>query len=864
MTALLKTTYKIRAALLTLGTGLMICSSCTDEDFVKSPQNGDRMSFGVSISDQWTAGHSTRSAEPQQPKYEAYQFDNSEKWVVAADEPCIDGTSFGNTRPTTRAAEVGENNFKTTYSSFGVYAFASSTATGDDDWNQTDAGTKLYISGEQATDPTNDIWSTIDAHYWPGADYRMKFFAWAPYNNSALKVTLNADNTPEFEYTVPNDVSKQSDVLFATDINEGTKDSPNYKETVAGNYNQPVPLRFRHALTAVKVKAAGLEGTITKVTFRNIYSHGSLSFLGDAWAVDNKKDFSANPNKELTGTSDDGEYIINDEYTFMMLPQELTAETKLEVAVRYKDGTTETLQGGIGGTTADGKKHVDWEMGRTVTYTISKTGEITEFYIAGENGKPISEFQFDNNGGKRSFKVYSFNNDNGIPWKIERVEGSVDMLGYDKWWDNNDWRNLWKGDGSSSGEDRACDVSKLPEGYMSVSSELDIPNNVNGQYWDLSLPTPKDINNPNQDHNISQRTTANCYIVNCQNDFIFPAIYGNAIKNGGTNESAYKGKNFVDYSGNIITSPYMDDKIDKVEVEWQDVSHFIEYVEIVSWGNLKNQINVGNTGSIQEEDKRKYIKCHWRAESQSDLGGFQIRQGNAVVSASDKNGNKIWSWHLWISNIGGQTLTRGNYQFLPYNLGWTGGVVNGFREATIHFIQEETGKTCSLKLKQGNKNDTGLAASNLHYQWGRKDPFECDDRNLYKPENRNKVETPFSYKNGTGAVNLGTQIDPICFYPATTGNWWIGNISNLWCADIKTVYDPCPRGFMVPTQEALRQIMGELPEAGMRTNQNIYSPDGSFYWGADYNDGLPDYIGSEKGKYNPAYGFSIRPMREPE
>ena len=68
MTALLKTTYKIRAALLTLGTGLMICSSCTDEDFVKSPQNGDRVSFGVSISDQWTAGHSTRSAEPQQPK----------------------------------------------------------------------------------------------------------------------------------------------------------------------------------------------------------------------------------------------------------------------------------------------------------------------------------------------------------------------------------------------------------------------------------------------------------------------------------------------------------------------------------------------------------------------------------------------------------------------------------------------------------------------------------------------------------------------------------------------------------------------------------------------------------------------------
>lgn len=841
MTALLKTTYKIRAALLTLGTGLMICSSCTDEDFVKAPQNGDRMSFGVSISDQWTAGHSTRSAEPQQPKYEAYQFDNSDMWIVASAEANFTGGCFAEIQPSTRATEGNSNNFETLYKSFGVYAYVRSHS--ETDWNQSEAS--VYINDDEPV-KNGSIWENSPVRYWPGAGYDMRFFAYAP-KNLDFKDKTGSKNELELEYRVAQKAENQQDIL-ATELT-----------AAAGDRNSTLDLHFKHLLTAVKVKLKEGDlkdfGTVSKVSISGVQGHGLYDATTATWQKDydtKTMEFTSEP----TVGGDDEANIVYGEFTFMMLPQVLTENAKIKI--EFSDGK-QALEGTIGG----GDK-TDWEKSAKVIYTISKTGEITEFYIAEENGKPISEFQFDNNGGNRSFKVYSFNNDSGIPWEIERVEGSVDMLGYDKWWENTHWQQLWKGDGSRSGEQRNCNVITLPDGFMSVSSELDIPTDVNGQYWDLSLPTPKDINNPKQDHNISQRTTANCYIVNCQNDFIFPAIYGNAIKNGQINESAYKDKNFVDYSGNIITSPYMDDKIDKVEVEWQDVSHFIEYVEIASWQNLKNQIDVGNTGPIQEDDKRKYIKCHWRAESQQDFGGIPIRQGNAVVSAFDNNGNKIWSWHLWISNIGGQTLTRGNYQFLPYNLGWTGGVVNGFREATIHFIQEGTGKTCSLKLKQGNKNGLGLSASNLHYQWGRKDPFECDDRDLYKPENRNRVETPFSYTNGTGAVNLSTKIDPVCFYPAGTGNWWIGNISNLWCSDIKTIYDPCPRGFMVPTQEALRQIMGELPEAGMRTNQNIYSPDGSFYWGADYNDGLPDYIGSEKGKYNPAYGFSIRPMREPE
>lgn len=856
MTALLKTTYKIRAALLTLGTGLMICSSCTDEDFVKDPQNGDRMSFGISISDQWTAGSSTRSAEPQQPKYEAYQFDNSEKWVVAADEPCIDGASFGNTRPTTRAAEVSKDNFESTYPSFGVYAFASSTATRDDDWNQTDAGTKLYISGEQATDPTNDIWSTVDAHYWPGADYRMKFFAWAPYNNRALKVSLNADNTPEFEYIVPDDVSKQSDVLFATDINEGTKDSPNYKETVAGNYNQPVPLRFRHALTAVKVKAVGLEGTITTVTFSNIYNHGTLSFLGDAWEVDinSKTSFSANPNKELTGASDD-EYIINDEYTFMMLPQELTAETKLEVAVTYKDGTTETLQGGIGGTTADGKKHVDWKMGRTVTYTISKTGEILQFYITDLYDNPIREIPFTKDGGKLQFKVYSFKGENGIPWEIERIEGNTDMFGWNQWWKNT---NMSTGNGSVTGDVRGdYDVTAF-QGYAATNPELNVSTEVgNANGIDLSYPIPADRNKEQTGEYLNKKyqTTANCYITPRRGFYKFPAVYGNAITNGENNKEAYSG--YKDYNGNDITNPYIKD-IDDLKVVWEDVPGLIH--------------------GLEYDKESNYISFRLRTEVYDGKYQNTYAQGNAVIAAY-KDKNIVWSWHIWLCHyiLGPiepeNLITRGNYSFLPYNLGSTGYVKKN-REVIIHFVQKEgvSPKRVRLVLQQGDDNNVYLSASNLHYQWGRKDPFEyqCSIRPIFTTKEGGNIESisdtirvMYDYlPNG----NIQSAIlNPNIFYTSSE-NWWSNDFTNFWRTNSgkKTIYDPCPRGFFVPTEDALKAIENVLPEVGMRNNQGSYSELGSYYWGADYKNGFPEHVSSMSGSFNPAYGFSIRPMKEPE
>lgn len=56
--------------------------------------------------------------------------------------------------------------------------------------------------------------------------------------------------------------------------------------------------------------------------------------------------------------------------------------------------------------------------------------------------------------------------------------------------------------------------------------------------------------------NTTSQNTANCYVVKEAGTYKFPCVYGNAIKNGATNATAYLNNggtyshNFVNYAGN--------------------------------------------------------------------------------------------------------------------------------------------------------------------------------------------------------------------------------------------------------------------------------------------------------------------------
>ena len=158
--------------------------------------------------------------------------------------------------------------------------------------------------------------------------------------------------------------------------------------------------------------------------------------------------------------------------------------------------------------------------------------------------------------------------------------------------------------------------------------------------------------------------TANCYVVRSSGDYKFPLVYGNGIKGGSTNSTAYKNgatytgtKNtFKDNSGSTITSPYIltQKKLSEsnvtAEVLWQTG-------DVVS--NLKVQDGY-ICFSVEEAD------------------------GNAVIAI--KSGSTVlWSWHVWATSL---SLSETSDGILSHNVGATA-------------------------------NDP----AGCYYQWGRKDPF---------------------------------------------------------------------------------------------------------------------------------------------
>ena len=263
-----------------------------------------------------------------------------------------------------------------------------------------------------------------------------------------------------------------------------------------------------------------------------------------------------------------------------------------------------------------------------------------------------------------------------------------------------------------------------------------------------------------------KRWTANCYMVHKAGDYKLPLVYGNAIKDGETNSAAYTGvsgqlETFTNHAGNAITDPWIknnkgaDDNnitVASAELLWQDAEGLVTAVDIS--GDYLT-LTVGKDATTQE--------------------------GNAVVAAKDGDGTIVWSWHIWVTKQDFANLTTfttkdtqynrldvHTYQVTPVNLGWVGDPVS-----------------------------TG---TNTYYQWGRKDPFPGTGNVTYTESTTAEIAdniknpTTFYYNSSTSG-------------PCNTmyNNMWDAQNTespqngNVTTATKKTVYDPSPAGFCVPT-----------------------------------------------------------------
>lgn len=195
-------------------------------------------------------------------------------------------------------------------SSFGVTAFM---------------GSQKYMDHVEIK-KSADSWEPETAYFWLNGK-PLDFYAWYPYNSEGKNgipagMTLNNEDFSSISYTVPTDVSKQEDLMFA--VNKNASEPKDGKAT---------SLDFKHSLAAVKFVVGDLPtGTkVTSVALKGVKYKGKLAVTDNkgetllAWSKDLANEtvnFTQATNKEVKENDTDNA-ITKEDQTFFMMPQTL-------------------------------------------------------------------------------------------------------------------------------------------------------------------------------------------------------------------------------------------------------------------------------------------------------------------------------------------------------------------------------------------------------------------------------------------------------------------------------------------------------------------------------------------------------------
>lgn len=188
--------------------------------------------------------------------------------------------------------------------------------------------------------------------------------------------------------------------------------------------------------------------------------------------------------------------------------------------------------------------------------------------------------------------------------------------------------------------------------------------------------------------------------------------------------------------------------------------------------------------------------------------------GNAVIAAYDAAHTIVWSWHLWISGYVPALLTG---DITPVN---REGAIEAAQSATaggmVHVYggiswTDPAGSFYQCVMMDRNLGATagGLQTDAMNwvrtfgllYQGGRKDPIfgtadgGTAEKNIIYDGYGNPLELDKTQASKSASVEQTIQ-HPLSYYnPATTA---------MWNGDgAKTIYDPCPAGWRVPSNEYL-------------------------------------------------------------
>lgn len=668
----------------------------------------------------------------------------------------------------------------------------------------------------------NDVWTASTScpasddglYYWPLLYPKLRFLSYAPTDAAGLKISSAQGSAPwtigrpKFSYTVPADVSSQSDLVCA--------DTGDLQWGVNGQ-GSDITLSFKHVLTGV-VFVVGKDfpsSTISKIKISGVYGGGVCS-MGGGWTVSGSNDCSYEiiPNTSLDidgtdeGTLREGTPMASSQMTFIMMPQTLTDNAKFEISyLDTKSGENKVITA---------KLKTDnmsvWEMGRVVKYRLSKSSYISTFEIP-------SDIEFDYKGATKALTIKSFstnskNQKRPEAWTSEFVDSQGQPLSSAPQWVSS---SLAFGNGNIVSE--TDNITVNPQSMVSDDSHNETLRSKNS----INVTSGKTVYNLSNSTGASAiQNTANCYIINAPGTYSLPLVYGNGVKNSTSNTHAYTSRasgtgvlqTFVNHLDNPITSPNIWENTNctpaSATIIWQDEQGLVE------------------TSSIS-------LTADGHAIQFNIPQGDSFKQGNAIIAVKDASNQVMWSWHIWVTDYEPNAQINQNtplsdkvvqnidpsgtdYTFMPIPLGWCNPSSSTWSKnmAYMKFTQTNTGKTALVRITQFGHGDYGWNA--VYYQWGRKDPM--------LPGGRKKGENKSCYPQGAFTtsgmqVTIGGAIkNPGVFYnddKTLSGNggqdWCSSHYYNLWSEDenteetrdhvvYKTIYDPSPVGYHVPAWNA--------------------------------------------------------------
>lgn len=384
----MKTIVKVKLLLATIMT-LTALNACTDED--NAAGKGSRvMTFSVNTPGKngWNGISGSRSGSTQsQQMGETVEMEGKINGnPVYLSSEVTEGFP-GDTPAITRGTQITDAN---NMSAFGVTAFM---------------GGQKYMDHEKLTKQA-DAWKPQKNYFWLG-EKTLDFYAWYPYNSAKgtngipAGMTLNQEDFSSISYIVPQEVSKQEDLMFA--VNKNASEPADGKAT---------SLDFKHSLAAVKFVVGNLPAgsKITSVALKGVKYKGDLAVTAGnngaaqlAWSnlANETRDFTQVTDKEVK-ENDTNPAITTADQTFFMMPQTLPDNAEVEVVVEKEPGTKVTLTGALQDATAAVEAKNKWEAGNTYIYTINSFGiqaEVTFFDgVKGLNGQPYTSHNISANG----------------------------------------------------------------------------------------------------------------------------------------------------------------------------------------------------------------------------------------------------------------------------------------------------------------------------------------------------------------------------------------------------------------------------------------------------------------------------------